>query len=374
MLVAGVAAGYTLVVTFARTAYAAALIGMTVAALGQAIAATRSRGSRIAAAVLPMFLLVIVGGMVLLSALDATYMEQRIGDLASGFNAREANWFGGLAWRDDTVLASLVGMGLGTYPRVSLAHSPPILAPPNFVVKHENGATYLSLTAGSPFYFQQIVAVEPNQSYRLLLRFRAPDGKANLGALLCEKMLLYSDNCSVGQQDAQVGTAWQNVTFTFSTTGLDRKAVLGWVRRPVVLSLADGVPGSTIEFGNVRLIDPHGRDVLMNGDFAAGTERWYFTSDYHSAWRIFNQYLMMLFEGGALGLIAFIVLVAAALLGALSAARTGDFAAVPVAASLIAFLVSSGFDNLLEAPRLATIFYLVALLGIAGLSPPARTP
>ncbi len=40
--------------------------------------------------------------------------------------------------------------------------------------------------------------------------------------------------------------------------------------------------------------------------------------------------------------------------------------AVAVFGSLISFLISGAFDYPLEAPRLATLFYLVCLMGVAG--------
>ena len=83
--------------------------------------------------------------------------------------------------------------------------------------------------------------------------------------------------------------------------GLDEHTILGWLKRPVELSLFDPVPGNTIEIGHIRMLDPHGRDILANGDFSRGTERWYFTDDQHMIWRIENQYLMSFFEGRGVG-------------------------------------------------------------------------
>ena len=124
------------------------------------------------------------------------------------------------------------------------------------------------------------------------------------------------------------------------------------------------MPGSTIEIGHIRMFDPQDRNVLANGDFSRGIERWYFTDDQHRIWRIHNQYLMSLFEGGLLGLVSFILLAAAALAGAVRAMAQGNRMAAAVAASLLAFLCSSVFDYLLEAPRLSALFYIVVFTGL----------
>jgi hypothetical protein len=145
---------------------------------------------------------------------------------------------------------------------------------------------------------------------------------------------------------------------------LDEYTILAWLKRPVELSLVDPVPGTIIEIGHIRMLDPQDRDILANGDFSRGTERWYFTDDQHAIWRIENQYLMTLFESGVLGLLSFVLLVGTALVGAARAMARGDRMAAAVAASLLAFLCSSVFDYLLEGPRLAALFYMIAFCGL----------
>jgi O-antigen ligase len=117
------------------------------------------------------------------------------------------------------------------------------------------------------------------------------------------------------------------------------------------------------------MFDPQGHDILANGDFARGTERWYFTDDQHLIWRIHSQYLMSFFEGGALGLAAFLLFAGTALAGAARAMGRGDRMAAGVAGSLLAFLISGLFDYLLEAPRLSALFCLVAFTGLTMLKP-----
>ena len=124
----------------------------------------------------------------------------------------------------------------------------------------------------------------------------------------------------------------------------------------------------------MRMLDPQGRDVLDNGDFSRGTERWYFTDDEHRIWRIENQYLMSLFEGGALALVALLLLVGTALAGTVRAVGRGDRMGAAVMGSLAAFLCSCAFDDLLGVPRLATLFYLVAFNGLTMLQQARRRP
>jgi len=193
---------------------------------------------------------------------------------------------------------------------------------------------------------------------------RSPDGKGALSIIVCEKMLLYSTNCRDATFRPRSPGIWEDFGAVISAASLGEGVVLGWLKRPVEVALFDPVPGSTIEIGHVRMFDPRDRDVLVNGDFSRGTERWYFTDDEHLIWRIQNQYLMSLFEGGLLGLVSFILLAAGAVAGAVRAMARGNRMAAVVAASLVAFLCSSVFDCLLEAPRLAALFYIVAFTGL----------
>lgn len=363
--------GYALVVSFARAAYAAALVSTLTACGGWAWAARRRDRRRTSSIILSALLLLPVGGIVI-AAVDSGFMSERMQTVAPDLARREDNWTQGLALRNDDLVTALLGSGLGTYPRIVLARKPGGLFPTNFVVEHDGAYPFLSLSAGVPIYFGQKVPIEPDRQYRLFVTLRSADGAGALSVLLCEKLLLYSDNCREATFQPRGQGVWEDFGTAISTADLDEDVVLGWLRRPVELALLDPNPGTTIEIGHIRMFDPQGHEILANGDFAQGTERWYFTDDQHLIWRIHNQYLMSFFEGGALGLAAFVVLAGTALVGAGRALRRGDRMAAAVAASLVAFLCSGVFDYLLEAPRLSALFYIVAFTGLTMMHTPVR--
>ena len=284
---------------------------------------------------------------------------------------RENNWTSGLALRDDNLATAIFGMGLGTYPRIVLARKPGRRFPTNFVVEHDGAYPFLSLHAGLPAYFGQKVPVEPDRQYRLFVTLRSPDGKGALSVILCEKLLLYSANCRDATFRPRGPGIWEDFGTVISTAGLGEDAVLGWLERPVELAVFDAISGTTIEIGHIRMFGPQDHDILANGDFSRGTERWYFTDDQHLIWRIHNQYLMSFFESGVLGLASLVLLAGTALAGALRAMGRGDRMAAAVAASLLAFLCSGIFDYLLEVPRLAALFYIVALSALTMMREPA---
>ena len=368
-----IGAGYALVVTFTRAAYAAALISTLTAGLGWAWAARHRDTGRASAPALSALLVLTIGGIVV-AAISSGVMAERLRTVAPDLVDREGNWTNGLALRDENLATALFGMGLGTYPRIVLARKPDERFPTNFVVVQDGGYHFLSLHTGLPTYFGQKVPVRPDQQYRVFVALRSPDGKGVLSVVLCEKMLLYSANCRDTTFRSHIAGTWEDFGAVISSAGLDEDATLSWFKRPIELALFDPVAGSTIEIGHIRMLDPQGHDILANGDFSQGTERWYFTDDQHLIWRIKNQYLMSLFEGGALGLASFVLLAGTALTGAVRAMARGDQMAAAVAAALVAFLCSGVFDYLLEVPRLAALFYIIVFCGLTMMQAPMRGP
>ena len=369
-----IGAGYVLVVTFAPAACAATLISTLTAGLGWAWAARHRRSETASALALSALLLPLTIGGIVVAAVSGGFMTEQLRTVASDLADREGNWSGGLALPDSSPATALFGMGLGTYPRIGIARKPDQRFPTNFVVAQDGGYHFLSIYTGLPTYLGQKVPVRPDQQYRLFVALRSPDGKGALSVILCEKMLLYSANCRDTPFRSHLAGTWEDFGAEISSAGLDEDGILLWFKRPVELDLFDPVPGSTIEIGHIRMLDPQGHDILVNGDFSRGTERWYFTDDARLIWHVKDQYFMSLFEGGALGLASFVLLAGTALTGAVRAMARGDQIAAAVAAALVAFVLSGVFDYLLEVPRLATLFYLIAFCGLTMMRTPLHGP
>ena len=182
---------------------------------------------------------------------------------------------------------------------------------------------------------------------------------------LCEKLLLYSDHCSAASFKASEPGKWVQERAALRIEELAPSLLFGWVRRPVELYFHVPQPGATAEISAVRLLDPGLHQLVGNGDFAQGTARWFFTDDDHIVWRMKDQFLMLLFEQGVIGITSYLLLSAAALLGLWRAVSSGTQAAAPIAAAIVAYFCAGLFDYLLEAPRLSTLFYLLCFAGLA---------
>lgn len=365
ILLIATGAFYALIVTFARAAYGSAAVAMLAAIAGHA-AATRYR-RRVPTSHRAFGALLLVGflGAITLAAFSAK-MSARFETSVPDLGIRQANWTDGLEMMDASLMAQVFGMGTGTFPRTAVLRAPPAHHPTNFVIERQPPMRFLRMQFGSTLYFGQKIVIEPHHTYRLSLAMRSPDGTGELAVTVCEKLLLYSDDCRPLRFPPTPPDTWKTVTATFASGEFGRKRLLGILSRPVDLSLFGS--GTALDVAHISLVDaadPGGRNLIRNSDFANGTEDWYFTDDSHLDWQIKNQYVAEYFEGGIFGLAALLLLIGTGIAGAVRAAWSGETIAVAFAASLLAFVCSSLFDYLLGAPRIATLVYLVAGIGLS---------
>ena len=334
-LVAMIAGGYALVVTFARTAYAGAALAMAVVALLWPVASLRRPGARRLAAFVPVPLLLGLAVLVGAAARETDFMASRFTTLVPDLETRVGNWKAGLAARDPGASTLLFGMGLGTYPRVALLRETGRPTPSNFVVRSRSGRKqYLAVTEA----FRGCVRPEAEPAgggdLHLTASVRPHGGPAGVGVTLCAKWLLYSADCATAGLAGPVAEQWNDASADFPETALAPLRHVGRVKRPIELSFA--FPrGQTVDIAGVSLRDAAGRELLANGDFADGTAHWQFTDDDHPAGGIMDFCLLLLCVGGVVGVAAFAAVMVAAGAGALAAVGRGEAMGAPVVASLL---------------------------------------
>lgn len=355
---------YTLAATLARTAYAAGVAGMGIAGTVW-LRGVRTQPGNAFARVLPILLVCAA----LAGIAGFTGMRARFADTETDFTTREGNWRAGLAVRDASVLGTIGGTGLGTYQRIMFERSD-INRPSNLALRRDGPETVVAMSINTPSYLGQKIGVDGNP-IRIRLQARAIGAPDGMTVSLCDKVLLYSDQCqSAGLALAHPGT-WQSLDATLKTTDLGRTALYGLLHRPVELSIF-GSPGR-IEVKDLSATDAAGQSVLDNAGFTHGLDHWIITDDSHVSWRILNVYLMLFFEMGVFGVGAYLALSGSALVAALT---DGTVYGAAITGSVASFLVSGLFDNVLEAPRVATLFFLIvgsAFLGRHG-TPDAPSP
>ena len=352
---------YALLVTYARGGYLAAALGLLVLALAPRLQRRtgppeRRRRRPPGAALLVLLTLLAAPAWI---ATQGDVMQRRYASSVQDLAARAAHWGDALRMMAATPAGALAGRGLGSYPRIYFLRSGEGVTPSYQALHAEHGNTYLSMAAGAPLYFEQIIRLQPHRRYQLRFLARSADQDSALKVPVCEKWVLYSYNC-IWQSFAigDTGGAWQRFSASFDSASLGSRA------RPLKLSLFNPAEGSQVEIDDVSLKDDGQREQLRNGDFEQGMDFWFFSSDNHLPWHLENTWLLLAFEQGAFGVVTLAALVLCAVSALRRRLRAGDAFAATLAAALAAFLVLSLLDSVFDFPRISTLFYMVLLLSL----------
>jgi hypothetical protein len=203
-------------------------------------------------------------------------------------------------------------------------------------------------------YLDQRVAATAGRELRLRGLVRASRENAELAVALCEKSFLASVQCDWSRVVA--ATDWQ--PFDLALTLRAAEPARSGPAPPVSLSLHNGASGVRFEVTRLSLRDGS-TELLANGAFDRGPDRWLMHSDFHLAWRAHSTPLQITFEQGMFGLLAWAALWLSAAIAVVR--RSGDLPAAALAAA-IAFFAVGCFDTLLDAPRLTVLAGLVLWL------------
>jgi O-antigen ligase/polysaccharide polymerase Wzy-like membrane protein len=361
---------YSLFVTFSRGGYLGFAVAWFVLVICL-IQVARSQASSLSSLRVPLFavLLVFVGGAVALPILKGDFIRARFATVALDWQSRVDQLQNTFQMMAPDLLTTLFGTGLGRYPSTYLAQQASKSLPTVYTFEKEPNNSFLRVKAGSPLYFGQWIKIEPNQSYRLSLDLRATKQKGTLSVPICEKQIQQSFRCqSVQFQTAGTG-AWEHFEqrFNMGEVGGDVGRIAGRLsRRPVELALYNPVHRSILDIDNVRLLNEAGTNLISNGDFSKGQDRWFFTVDDLLPWQSSNHWGQIFFEQGGLGLVAFNLFILYLVMQAVAQIRRGDVFAAVVLSGSVGFLVVGLFGSLFDTPRLATLFFIASMLPLLG--------
>ncbi len=308
--------------------------------------------------------LILLGAGVSLPILKGDFIRARFATIALDWQSRLDQLRNTFRMMDTDAVTRLFGMGLGRFPATYLAKQPVKANPTVYNFESEGPNTFIRIKAGSPLYFGQRISVEPGKYYVLSLDFRSVNRKASLSIPICEKQLQKSFRCQWFQfQSSRVG-AWEHFEkrFDMGEVGGNVGRMTGRLsRRPVELALYSPGEGSVLDVDDVRLIDESGHNLISNGDFSRGHDRWFFTVDDLMPWQSSNHWGQIFFEQGWLGLLAFNLFVIAVIVGLILKVYRGDLFSGVVLAGVVGFLTVGLFGSLFDTPRMATLFYFLSI-------------
>lgn len=356
---------YSLLVTFSRGGYLGFLVAWFVLVVCLVLVA-RSRLSMLPLLRVSLFaiLLILVGSALALPILKGDFIRARFANISLDWQSRLDQLQNTFRMMDSDAVTLLFGMGLGRFPATYLAKQPAKSSPTVYTFEREPYNLFIRINAGSPMYIGQWIKVEPDKTYVLSLDVRSVDRQGMLSVPICEKQLQRSYRCQSFQfRSTQVGI-WEHFEkrFDIGEVGGDLGRMTGRLsRRPVELALYNPGHGNVVDVDNVELLDEAGTNLISNGDFSNGHDRWFFTVDDLMPWQSSNHWGQIIFEQGWFGVLAFNLVVAYVLVISFLQVRQGDMFSAVVMSGVLGFLTVGLFGSLFDTPRMATLFFFASL-------------
>ncbi len=357
---------YTLLMTFSRGGVIGVSVGFWVLLTGFWLHFKSRNHYLFSRSLLWVGLLVAITAVLSIPVFQGDLMKARVTQAEADSESRHKHWEAAIDAVDSNLFKQLFGMGLGSFPRTFYWSNQENSHPATYRIANENGNQFLALQGGDALFMGQYILMHSQSSYKLALDVRSPSKNTRLSMPICEKSLQYSFRCVEAGVNVN-STEWQHVETTIMSAdvgAISPDIAAGRFARPTQLALyAGGNAETIIEVDNVSLQDASGQNLIANGDFYAGMDRWFFSTEKHNPWHIFNIWVQILFDIGWFGLISFVLLVLLVYYRLLKALRHDVYAPV-LLASLTGFLVIGYVDSPFDAPRLAFLFCMLVVFAI----------
>ncbi|RJP68162.1 MAG: hypothetical protein C4535_09640 [Comamonadaceae bacterium] len=212
------------------------------------------------------------------------------------------------------------------------------------------------------FALTQKVDLAAQGNYRVRLRYQS-DAPLVFLLSVCERHLLYDVRCQwrhVRPQSAVVdGGLWHEIALRgpgFKPVG----RAMAW--RDGMFAVTVLTAGQSMRLHAVELLDPSGRQVLRNTDFAVGLRHWLpVAQGQFKPWHMDNLYLEALIERGALGALVLFLLGAWGARCILDGLRAREPLALALAGSWMSMAALGLVISVMELPRIAFMLLLILL-------------
>lgn len=301
-------------------------------------------------------------------AMSGVRMTTRFATTSVDFLTRDSHWHDVVSFTKPDFLHRVFGMGTGSFPRYFYFNKIGQIPLVSYRVEQQDNQSYLTFGPGDYNVIQRI-NIAPNTRYTFSAAMRSRTGKASIKIRLCEKNLIYSErwipNCAEKSFRLPQSTTFNSYSFTFDSGSLGIHGILSW---PVTLLLQNRVPQnrankSVIDIRSIVLTGPSGVNLVANGNFDHGMDRWLFASDFeHLAWHTKNTFLHVFFEQGLFGLAAYVLLFLLAIARCIRSLKTNSPVPIVLLPAIIAFMATGMFGTVIDNPRVATLLYLTLFI------------
>ncbi|MEJ2379512.1 MAG: hypothetical protein P8Y71_30405, partial [Pseudolabrys sp.] len=296
-------------------------------------------------------------------------MESRFSRVSSDLNTRLMHWKNVLTAFPDTTRALLFGAGTGRYPeRYLLAHPRRSEKVGTYTFQQRDGNTFLRLGGGSDQQLGQRVSLRPHTPYVVSMDARTASRKLFVTIQVCYRNILYeyayNSSCHKIKLYPRPDGQWHRLTKVFDSGKL---GLTPWFEHwPTTITVSNYHPQTIVDVDNISLIAPNGRNLLSNGNFAQGGDRWYSYNDFeHLPWHIKNLWLHVFFEQGLVGVLLFTIFTGYVVVQIYRHRRRANAFSVALFSSLCGFLLLGVTGSPVDTPRIAWYFYILLLLSTA---------
>ncbi len=302
-------------------------------------------------------------------SLSGSYMKARFSTVEGDAGGRMEHWKHAVSLMDSSWDTFAFGMGLGVFPHAYLWGKETEKSSIAALQKQEGRAnTYLQLSNSMDLAMGQRISLEAGEPYTLSLDAKAQAKNSSLEISICRRHIIAPwDSECVSTTKTIESSRWQHLDWAFNIGAVGDSFRLG--RRPLVLRIThfhygpqsdNNLPLDFIGIDNLKLLDRYGEDHLINGNFKAGLDNWYPSSDhYHLPLHIKNLWVNVYFEQGLLGLFAFGALSFYALACGVRLAKRGDLFALTLLSSLLGAFSVGLIGTLYDVPRVIFFFFLL---------------
>ena len=292
---------------------------------------------------------------VALPALGGFTVGTRLSTTTNDLLTRMEHWREVTRVLKDDALSTWLGNGIGTFPiqyHLQLTNN---RYPKSFRLHQDEQTRHLEIDPG-PLSLLQRVSSQVGGGYEISALVRSPVKHASLTFSVCQRNILYFGGmgCRGGRLNLTETTTWQVV----SAAGVIGK--VGPSTWPATLKLdAQRGPVEVRQIA-VRVLEG---DLLDNGDFERGLDRWFMVSDYdHLPWHTKNNFAHVLVEQDLIRLGLFVTLLSVALYRALKRMVRGSGRDIVYLGSIGGFLLVGLLGSPLDIPRVALLFFCVTTL------------
>ncbi|MGB1885193.1 MAG: hypothetical protein ACPHUF_14920 [Gammaproteobacteria bacterium] len=301
-----------------------------------------------------------------------TYIGKRFSTTGSDAQTRMSHWNEATSRVSESWTTALIGAGLGTFPKEQWLRVEAEQKPARYLIDKRGETTELRIHGGVPVYLNQKVTLESPGEYTVSMRVKSKFSASSVSVSLCEKTGMYSYGCENRMLTIASKDGWQTIGTRLGTerihTGLGDTP---WhKRRPLFFAIHPAFDAS-FSVQSISLQNEAGAELLANGSFTEGLDYWSFTSDDHIFWHVKNLWIHLLIEQGWIGVVAFSLFLAMILLKLTREILTGSRTALLQLAAVGGFSIVAITGSLLDAPRIAMLFFLV---GFWALCAPPKNP